>query len=117
MADTPRRNSFDGIRQRLQVIQAAPWAQKFARSAKTRARQLLLGDRDRSFHGLLASELAKPVVVKQKDKIAFTLGIINICLTELILLLWPQHFHVWYIVWLIPLMAWRYVLSLSRITG
>lgn len=57
-----------------------------------------------------ASELAKPVVVKQKDKVAFTLGILNICLTELILLLWPEHFHLWYIAWLVPLMAWRWVM-------
>ena len=54
-----------------------------------------------------ASELSKPVVVKQKDKVAFTLGIINICLTELILLTMPQYLHLWYLVWLLPLMIWR----------
>jgi hypothetical protein len=85
-APSPRRNStgeFGVLRQR---ILRSPVAHAFALSAKAKARQLLLGDKNRSFHGLLASELAKPIRVKLKDKVAFTLGILNICLSELLLL-------------------------------
>jgi hypothetical protein len=135
---SPRRNSFAAfgvVRQRLHVIRESPLARAIARTAKAKARQLLLGDKDKSFHGLVASELAKPVRVKLKDKLAFTLGIFNICLSELILVVscrsgsfstvytiessaicvrknmqrFPQFLWLWYICWLLPLMAWRIV--------
>lgn len=109
---SPRRNSFAAfgvVRQRLHIIRESPLARAIARTAKAKARQLLLGDKDKSFHGLVASELAKPVRVKLKDKLAFTLGIFNICLSELILVRFPQFLWLWYICWLLPLMAWRIV--------
>jgi hypothetical protein len=39
------------------------------------------------------------VRVKLKDKISFTIGVLNMCMTEAVLLLYPQYFWIWYTVW------------------
>lgn len=81
---------------------------RFREFARQRARQLLLGDPSRSLRAAVATEMAKPVRVQLKDKVAFTLGVLNLCATEYVLLVRPQHFWVWYSCWVAPLLALRY---------
>lgn len=71
-------------------------------------RKAILGDEARSFRHALQDELRKPVRVKLRDKIAFTLGVVNMLLTQAVALLYPSHFKWWYSLWVLPLLVWRY---------
>ena len=75
--------------------------------ARSRARRFLLGDETRSLRAALRAELNQPMRVKLADKVLYTLGVINMCATEAILLKWPHWFWLWYSLWCPLLLAWR----------
>ena len=90
--DTLRLLSPSALRQRL----------------RDKARALVLGDQTRSLRAALRAELQKPRRVQLKDKISFTLGVLNLCATEAVVLLRPDLFGLWYTLWAVPLLAYRY---------
>lgn len=68
--------------------------------ARQKARRALLGDETQSLRLALVEELnASPVRVHLKDKVAFTLGLINVILSVFLLVRYPQAFYIWYAVW------------------
>lgn len=68
--------------------------------ARQKARRALLGDETKSLRLALEEELnASPVRVQFKDKVAFTLGLINVILSVFLLVRYPQAFYIWYAVW------------------
>lgn len=76
---------------------------------RARTRRALLGDQTRSLRAALRAELRRPPRVQWVDTLLFTAGVINLLLTEAVLLLRPQLFWVWYTAWAVPLLAYRYV--------
>jgi Protein of unknown function (DUF2838) len=95
----------------LGVLMLSPHALRLR--ARNKARKILLGSEDKGLRDALESEMRKPVRVKLRDKISFTLGILNTAITIFILGRYPQHFHIWYTAIAIPLLLWRYA-SYSR---
>lgn len=53
-------------------------------------------------------EIVKPYRVRWRDELSFTLGVANMCLTTHLLSFAPQHFYMWYTMWAIPLLLWRW---------
>lgn len=78
------------------------------RAVRDRMRERLLGDAQRSLRAALSAELAKPPRITQVDAVLFTGGVLNLCLTEVVFLLWPAKLGLWFTGWTLPLMAWRY---------
>lgn len=72
-------------------------------------RQKLLGDAQRSLRATLRAELRKPTRVRFKDAVFFTGGVLNLVVTEAVLLLAPHRFPWWFVAWSAPLLVWRYV--------
>jgi hypothetical protein len=56
----------------------------------------------------LEDKIQTPPFLRTSDKIAFTLGIVTLCLTEFILLRAPHLMSVWYTLLIFPLLALRY---------
>jgi hypothetical protein len=84
---------------------------------RTRARAVVLGDATRSLRASLRAELRKPRRVQLVDKLSFTLGVLNMCATEAVILRAPQWFGGWYTAWAVPLLVWRYVSYTSKRWG
>lgn len=84
---------------------------------KTRARAAVLGDATRSLRASLHAELRKPRRVQLVDKLSFTLGVLNMCATEAVILRAPQWFGGWYTAWAVPLLVWRYFSYTSKRWG
>eukprot|EP01116_Phalansterium_solitarium_P022269 TRINITY_DN7293_c0_g1_i1.p1 TRINITY_DN7293_c0_g1~~TRINITY_DN7293_c0_g1_i1.p1 ORF type:complete len:492 (-),score=145.12 TRINITY_DN7293_c0_g1_i1:340-1815(-) len=57
----------------------------------------------------LQQKITAPPFLRLSDKITFTASVMFLCVTEAILLVHPQHMKYWYSLWIVPLMAWRYI--------
>lgn len=79
------------------------WRHIVTGDENTRVRDLLRQKRDK-----LLEKLKKPVAVKAKDKISFTLGVCSMIITEWVLLKEPKLYPLWYSVLLIPLLIARW---------
>jgi hypothetical protein len=77
--------------------------------ARAKARRVLLGDESRSLRAALLEELEQPMRVQLKDKVLFTAGVVNLVVSEAVLLTAPHLFRWWYTAWILPLLALRYV--------
>lgn len=77
--------------------------------ARARARRFVLGDERASLRAALRDELRRPPRVLLRDKVLYTLGVLNLVATEAVLLAAPQYFSLWYAAWVLPLMGWRLV--------
>lgn len=113
----PRARSYDGIPSASSPLQSTQESvdirarlspQSIREYARNKARRLFLGDESKSLRDRLNAELMQPVRVKLRDKICFTLGVVNMCLTVAIISKAPDFFWLWYTVWAIPLLIWRY---------
>mmetsp|Transcript_35251 Transcript_35251/g.58922 ORF Transcript_35251/g.58922 Transcript_35251/m.58922 type:complete len:414 (-) Transcript_35251:547-1788(-) len=79
-----------------------------SRRARVRAKKekikALIAEKRRA----LSEKLQSGTFVRFRDRVAYSLGVINLCLTEMILLKAPMYMHWWYTVWIFPLLALRY---------
>ena len=75
---------------------------------RSRVRKAFTGTDRRRIRDMVVSELRKPVHVKLVDKLSFTLGVVNLLITEAVVFMAPHLFHLWYLLLFLPLMALRY---------
>lgn len=76
--------------------------------ARRKARRMVLGDESKSLRGALKEELSKPPRVLLRHKLSFFLGVLNMCVTQWVLLGHPTWFRYWYTGWAVPLLIYRY---------
>lgn len=81
-------------------------AQLFVRN---RVRKILFGRTDKGLRASLQAQLMQPVGIRLRDKFCFTAGVINVGLTQFLLFQFPAYFWIWYTIWGLPLLIWRYI--------
>lgn len=73
--------------------------------ARSKLRRAITGDPDARIREMLRRELDRHTTLV--EKLSFTLGIVNGCITELIALRWPHYLPHFYLYWLVPLLVYR----------
>lgn len=75
--------------------------------ARRKAREVVLGDSNKSLRAAFRRELYTPVRVMLRDKITFWLSVLGVMATQYVLLARPHLFWAWFSLLSIPLLVWR----------
>ena len=76
---------------------------------RNRCREIITGDEKMRIRNLLEEKRTEPVYVKYFDKLAFTIGVLNLFAMEFFLLNIPEHYWMFYLATLCPLLSYRCV--------
>lgn len=71
-------------------------------------RRVLTGDGSVRVRDLLQDKVAEPKIGRQIDNVAFTLNLISLCITEAVLLCYPDKFWMWYFFFVPIVIGGRY---------
>jgi len=84
---------------------------------RRKIRLFFTGNEQKSIRKSWLKKLKKQSFIILKDKLCFFLGVVNIALTQFILFNYPEYFGIYYTVWIIPLLIYRFFIYTSRKWG
>eukprot|EP01119_Soliformovum_irregulare_P014837 TRINITY_DN4092_c4_g1_i1.p1 TRINITY_DN4092_c4_g1~~TRINITY_DN4092_c4_g1_i1.p1 ORF type:complete len:391 (-),score=63.98 TRINITY_DN4092_c4_g1_i1:81-1253(-) len=85
------------------------WKLRETASSKLSRKRDAMKESLRSKQQRLEQKINTPPFLRTSDKVAFTVGLAFVCITEFLILRQPSWMSLWYAGWLIPLMIARYV--------
>lgn len=74
---------------------------------RRRVRQQITGDQERKVREYIRLKLEEPPAIRLRDKISFLGGVLGVSAIEFAILVQPRSFAVWYITFILPLLALR----------
>lgn len=98
----------DMLRQLMKEGQDREGREKVKQRLHGHLRKAVTGDSATRVRDHLLDRSQDPLIVRLLDKVAFTFGVLNIVVTEAVLLLRPEKFWIWYTVIIPTLIAVRY---------
>lgn len=72
---------------------------------RSKLRKVMTGDESKSVREHLKKTREEPFFVKMMDKLSFTLGVLNLTISQAFLMIKPELFFVWYSI-VMPLLLW-----------
>ena len=107
IAKTKVINSIDIAKANISM--AKDTAKNNIGNLRNRCREIITGDEKMRIRNLLEEKRTEPVYVKYFDKLAFTIGVLNLFAMEFFLLNIPEHYWMFYLTTLCPLLSYRCV--------